>query len=520
MEGKPMKEWSKYSGFIGLALILISFLFVAIHSAWSLLNWMLIEIGGLLILVFIWIERKEVKQFFTTRSFKYSSHITLMSLIVFGIIILINVILIKHNFRWDTTKANLFSLSPQSKKIVRELKDDVQIKAFFRPGNQQRIRDLLEEYSNHSNRFKYEMIDPDISPGLVKQYNIEKYGTIVFEHRDKMEKINEGMEQEITNALITVTREEEKKIYFTTMHGEHDIDDINPEGLNEARKGIEAENYKVEKIFVAEQQRVPDDCSVLVIAGPQKDFLDAEYQAINEYLDKGDKLLVLLDPDQPNLQQLLEKWGFDIGNNTIIDVSPVGQLFGAGYGSPLIANYEFHEITQDFNLMTIFRLARSVTPVPEPDSGTTVKSLAFTTEFPGSWGETNLVAEDIEFDEGKDLKGPVSLAAVAEKDVVSKSDSTTDENFQKQLKTRIGVFGDSDFVTNAYYHFQGNGDLFLNVISWLAEQGDLISVRAKQPEDNRVSLTAQQSQIIFWLGVVLLPISILIAGIVIYVQRK
>jgi len=228
----------------------------------------------------------------------------------------------------------------------------------------------------------------------------------------------------------------------------------------------------------------------------------------------------LLDPDQPDLQNLLGKWGFEIGNNTIIDVSPVGQLFGAGYGSPLISNYESHEITEDFNLMTSFRLARSVTPELEPNSGITITSLAKTTEFPASWGETTLTEAEIDFDEGKDLKGPVSLAAVAEKDVPTEPDSTTESESIKQRKTRIGVFGDSDFVTNAYFHFQGNGDLFLNVISWLAEQGDLISIRAREPEDNRVSLTAQQSQIIFWFGVVLLPISILIAGIVIYVQRK
>jgi ABC-type uncharacterized transport system involved in gliding motility auxiliary subunit len=231
-------------------------------------------------------------------------------------------------------------------------------------------------------------------------------------------------------------------------------------------------------------------------------------------------LLVLLDPELPDLQNLLGKWGFDIGNNTIVDVSPVGQLFGAGYGSPLIANYETHEITEDFNLMTIFHLARSVTPAVEPESGLTVKSLAFTTDFPGSWGETHLSDEEINFDEGKDLKGPISLAAVAEKDFQSEPDTTNIAESAKQLKTRIAVFGDSDFITNAYFHFQGNGDLFLNVINWLAEQGDLISIRAREADDNRISLTAQQSQVIFWIGVVLLPISILIAGIVIYVQRK
>jgi len=515
-----MKQWSKYSGFVGLVLILISVMNVVIFSNWSLLNGILLGIGCVMILFYAWLKLKSVKQFLKTRSFKHSTNIAFMSLFVFGIIVLVNIILIKHNFRWDTTKGKLFSLSPQSKKIVHELKDDVHINAFFRPSNQQDVQDLLTEYANQSDRFKFEILDPDVNPALVEQYKIESYGIIVLESSDKVEKIKESSEQEVTNALIKITRDEVKKIYFTTMHGEHDIDDINPEGLNEARKGIEAENYQVDKILLAEKQNVPGDCSVLVVAGPKKDLLEIEYQAIAEYLENGGKLLVLLDPDQPGLQNLLKKWGFEIGNNTIIDVSPVGQLFGAGYGNPLIANYESHEITSDFNLMTIFRLVRSIIPVSELDSGIVVTSLAKTTEYPGSWAETDLLDEDIQFDEGKDLKGPVSLAAVAEKEVTSLPDSTAGEVSPKKMKTRIGVFGDSDFVTNAYFHFQGNGDLFLNTISWLAEQGDLISIRHKQPEDNRLSLSAQQSKVIFWFGVVLLPLIIITIGIVIYVQRK
>jgi len=511
---------TKYGGVVGLLLLVLSLIRFTMPFTSAPVNWILLGVGALLLAGYLWQYHQQVTRFFSSRSFRYSSHIALMTLLVFGIVVLVNVIFARHNLRWDTTRAKLFSLSPQSKKIVRQLKDRVEVKAFVRPGNRQDLVDLLEEYANISPRFHYETIDPDLNPGLVKQYQIKEYGTVVFEYGDRLEKITESGEQEITNALIKVTRETTKKIYFTTNHGEHDIDDINPEGLSEARKGIEAENYEVEKIFLAEQQQVPRDCAVLVVAGPRKDLLEPEYGAIEAYLEKGGKLLVLLDPEQPDLGRLLKKWGFAIGKGTVIDVSPVGQLFGAGYGSPLIASYEPHEITRDFNLMTLFRLARPVTPVEQPDSGITVQSLIMTTDYPGSWAEADLQAEEVQFDEGKDVKGPISLAAVAEKAVEADRDSSAAENESGQLKTRIGVFGDSDFVTNAYYHFQGNGDLFLNVIGWLAEQGDLISIRAKQPEDNRVSLSVQQSRFIFWFGVVLLPIAILVVGVVVYVQRK
>ena len=515
-----MKDWSKISGYATLVLGFAALLTFAMTSQWNLFNWIFAIGAAVLALIYAGLKRLTIKRFLTTRSFQQSSNIAIMSLIVLGILILVNFIAAKHNFRWDTTREKLFSISPQSQKIVRSLTGDVHVKAFFRPTNQQGIADLLTEYASHSKRFKHEIIDPDVNPGLVKEYHIKDYGTIIFESDNKIERIKEPAEQEITNALIKVTRDAVKKIYFTTMHGEHDLDDINPEGLSEAQRAIETENYQIETLFLANAGKVPEDCSVLLIAGAQKDLLESEYRAIQSYLDKGGKLFVLLNPDQPDFNQLLSPWGFEVGDNTVIDTSPVGQLLGAGYGSPLIAQYEPHEITRDFNTMTIFRFVRSVTPAAQPESGITVQSLIKTTEFPGSWAETNLQSENIQFDEGEDIQGPVSIAAVAEKAVSAPPDTTSDADAAKTLKTRIAVFGDSDFMTNAYFHFQGNGDLFLNVISWLAEQGDLISIRAKQPQDNRVALNAQQANTMFWFGVILLPLSILVTGIVIYIQRK
>jgi ABC-type uncharacterized transport system involved in gliding motility auxiliary subunit len=520
MEGRQMKKLSRYSGSAALVLALASLFIFAMTSNWSALNWILFIAALTFLVVYAAIELKKIKLFLATRSFRQSSNIATMSLIVFGILVLVNFIVAKHNFRWDTTRDKLFSISPQSQKIVRSLTTDIRVKAFVRPSNQQSIDDLLTEYASHSKRFKHEIIDPDVNPGLVKEYKIENYGTIIVESQGRIERIKESTEQEITNALIKVTREGIKKIYFTTMHGEHNLDDANPEGLSEAQQAIENENYQVTTIFLAETGNVPDDCSVLIIAGPKKDLLEPEYHAIQNYLEKGGKLFILLDPDQPDLNQLLSSWGFEVGDNTIIDSSPVGQLFGAGYGSPLISKYESHAITENFDVMTIFRFVRSVAPAEQAGSGITVQSLAKTTEFPGSWADTNLQTGTIEYDEGADQKGPISIAAVAEKAVSAPPDSIVADDISKSIKTRISVFGDSDFITNAYFHFQGNGDLFLNVINWLTEQGDLISIRAKEPEGNRVSLNAQQANFIFWFGVIFLPLAILVTGLVIYIQRK
>ncbi len=510
---------SRYLGFAALVLSLLALAISSITQRWLIFGWVLLAIAGLLMAIFFWLERSSIREWISRRSFRYGSSTGAFIIIILGILVLVNFIGSRHNFRWDTTRAKLFSLSPQSKKIVKSLNDDVTIKAFFRPSYQQPVRDLLDEYANQSRRFRYEIIDPDLNPDQVKRYQIESYETIVLEYGTKIEKITKATEQDVTNALIRILQQGEKTIYFTTRHGEPELDDEESGGIHRAKRKLESENFRVTSIFLAEQERVPNDCSVLVIAAPKKELLPNEYAIIEQYLEAGGRLMVLLDPGQPDLSGLLTPWGFEIGNNTVIDISPMGQLFGAGYAAPLVTNYPDHQITQDFNLMTIFHLARSVTPVQEPAAGISVSSLAQTSNFPNSWGETNLTGR-VKYDEGEDLKGPVSIAAAAEKEIVLSAEGSFSDTATAVRKTRLVVFGDSDFITNGYFQFQGNGDLFLNAVNWLAERGELIAIRPKQAEDNRISLTTQQSLLIFWLGVVFLPLSILVIGVAIYVHRR
>ncbi|MDZ7336157.1 MAG: GldG family protein [candidate division KSB1 bacterium] len=514
-----MIQWKQYLPIAALILIALMLLVNLITQQWSMISWLALTLAVASFAIYCWLERKTVRQWISTRSFRYGSNTVALIMIVLGILGLVNFIAGRHNFRWDTTQAKLFSLSPQSKKLVKSLNHELHVKAFFRPSYQQPIRDLLEEYANQSKRFRYEIIDPDVNPDQVKRYQIENYETLVLEYGNKIEKITKATEPDITNALIRVMQEGEKKVYFTTMHGEPELDDEEREGLHHAKTKLIAENYQVATIFLAEHQQIPDDCSVLMIVGPKKDLLPNEYQLIEQYLNRAGRLMVLLNPDQPDLRALLSSWGFEIGDNTVIDISPMGQLFGAGYAAPLVTSYPEHEITRDFNLMTLFHLVRSVTPVNQPRAGITVSSLAQTSNFPNSWGETRLTSR-VKFDEGQDLKGPVSIAAAAEKEVKLQVQGSDNDTTAAVRKARVVVFGDSDFITNGFFQFQGNGDLFLNAVNWLAEQGELIAIRPKQAEDNRISLTTQQSLLIFWLGVVFLPLSILIIGVVIYVHRK
>jgi ABC-type uncharacterized transport system involved in gliding motility auxiliary subunit len=152
-------------------------------------------------------------------------------------------------------------------------------------------------------------------------------------------------------------------------------------------------------------------------------------------------------------------------------------------------------------------------------TGVQVKKLCNTTK--NSWAETDPVGSRYEFDEDKDKRGPISVAVVASKgiEVVSEVEAEG-EPAKLKKKARLVVFGDADFASNSYFHASGNSDLFLNTINWLVEEEDLISIRPREPEDRRLTLTAAQTKRIFYFAVVFMPVVILGIGLIVWGKNK
>ena len=147
---------------------------------------------------------------------------------------------------------------------------------------------------------------------------------------------------------------------------------------------------------------------------------------------------------------------------------------------------------------------------------------------PQSWAETSkeeLQQGAVEFHEGQDIAGPVPLVVVTTRDVSQENEQTenTDGTAAETAqipKARIVVFGDSDFASNTYLGLSGNSDLFLNTVSWMAEEEDLIAIRPKDPETAPLILTAGQGRFAFFLTVIFLPLVVVGTGVVVYMKRK
>ena len=389
-----------------------------------------------------------------------------------------------------------------------------------------RFRDRLDQYQYLSKQVRVDYVDPDKKPALARQYQVQAYNTIVFEYKDRTERVTSDAEQDVTNAIIKVVTGKERKLYFLQGHGERDTAASERSGYSAIVTALGRDNYKVDKLVLAQQTDVPADADVLVVAGPRNDLLPAEIDALRRYLAKGGKLFLMLDPpettasaDPAGLMGLTKEWGFEVGHNIVVDASGVGQLLGTGPESPVVATYPSHPITERFNVLTAFPLARSVSPVAGGGSGKLAQSFLETSSR--SWAEADIdqlmKTGEVTMDEAKgDKRGPVAIGA----SVVSPATDAPSGSEGPKPEARMVVVGDSDFAANYAIAIQGNKDLFLNTVNWLAQQENLISIRPREPDDRRLTITADQQRIVLWLALVIIPGFIVGTGIYTWWRRR
>ena len=507
-----MKLLKQYGFWVGIALVLVGLILNWIFGVWGVTALIPLILGAVLTLTGFAINWNNIQEFFGRQTTRYGVSSLIGIVVVLVIVIFANLILNNINWRKDMTAGGQYSLADQTVKVLKSLDQEVNATAFDVEGNRRFLEDRLGEYAHFSSKFNWKVVDPDKSPEVAKRYNIKNLGTIVVESGLKTERVDEYTEQNLTNAIIKVTRKETKTIYFTTGHGEKSKTDDGNTGLQNGANAIEEQNYVTKELFLAGADSIPGDASVVVIAGPQTEFFEKELNMLADYIENGGSVLLMVDPETSSgLPGFLQRFYVTLGENIVVDASGIGQLFGAGPTVPLVNSYADHTITEGFGLMTFFPMARSVqVDIPSEASGYTGTELALTSR--NSWGETDLNrisrASQAEQDP-EDLAGPVPLAASLEVPATGSG-----------ANARLVVFGDSDFASNRYFNAQGNGDLFMNSVNWLLQDEDLISVRPNQPEDRRVQVTQSQVRTVLILVVILLPVLILIAGGVVYWVRR
>ena len=297
------------------------------------------------------------------------------SVVVFlGILIAVNWIANRQNKRWDVTSTKQFELSDQTKKVVSSLTQPVAVRVFHSTADVQRFRDRLAEYQYLSSQLQVEFFDVEKQPIEAQRYEVTQFGTIVFEYAGRRERANTDTEQEITNALIKVVEGKAKKVYFIQGHGERDSAGADPRGYSQIAEALKSDNFEVAPLALAQDAAVPEDATMLVIAGPTSDYMAGEMDLLRAYLGKAGKVMLLLDPPDatggmnvPNLMALANEWGITVGTDIVLDASGMGRAIGAGPEVPLAMSYPAHPITDGFRVMTAYPVSYTHLTLPTSD---------------------------------------------------------------------------------------------------------------------------------------------------------
>ena len=385
-----IKRW----GMWGVVVLLLGAAAVTLFIPWLIrFRVALLIAAAVLFVVTVALSWREGASILGRRGTRYGASAALLIVIALGVAVLANAVSLRYNARWDLTENKRHSLSPQTVKLLKALKAPVEVIGFFRsdtPGKRT-AEDLLKQYAQASDgKFTYRVEDPDRSPGLARRYGVETYGTLVMQTGEKSEKVLDAEEERLTNALVKVTRPGNPIVYFVKGHGERDISSSERTGMSQAKEQLEKANYTVKDLELARTGKVPPDAAVVIVPGPRTDLLPPELTAIDDYLAQGGHVLVMADPLQADgLAKYLAKYGVTLGQDLVVEPSPIGRLLGVGPEVPLVMQYEQHPITKDMaKVMTGFPLTRSVSPAKTPPQGMTVTPLAKTSA--DSWGETNL----------------------------------------------------------------------------------------------------------------------------------
>jgi len=517
------RKFVSASGIGGLIVILLGLILASLGALTPTVARYVALAGLLLVALYLVQAIGKLRAYSTSRAARHGSNLIASGIILLAILVLVNLLSVRHHLRYDVTSSKRFTLADQTIKILRNLDREVKVIGFFKreAPEARKAKDLLREYEEGSEKLKVEFVDPDERPSLAKEYEIARYGTIVVASGSKVERIFDVNEEAFTNAILKASREESKVIYFLVGHGERDIEDSGRTGFSKVKAALQRENYAVRKLTLFLEEKVPSDCAVLVIAGPEKRLFPEETRMIDEYLKGGGKLFCMLDPrPKTGMRDLLRKWRVRVGSDRVIDKSIARRLFNVDDSTPVVVDYaEHHKITENFRVPTLFPQARSIelaARTPGFSGASLVRSSS------QSWAETGGATGKAEFNKEKDRRGPISVAVAVWKEAgrQSKKDGGGTGRQERRKQTRLVVFGDSDFANDTYLSFGGNKDLFLNCVNWLAEEEELISIRPKGEENRPVHLTERTSRAVFYITLLAIPILVLGSGIGVWWSRR
>jgi ABC-type uncharacterized transport system involved in gliding motility auxiliary subunit len=500
-----------------LSFLTLGGLFFAIR-VWMPFMWIVFATSLLCLGGGLFYDYKVLVDFFSMKTTKLGMNMGLILLLTVLFLTVINYLGAKHYMTLDFSYNQVNSISEQSKKVIGSLEGDLIVKFFYKEGaerveeNKKLFRQLVKQYEDISNKVKFEFVEINERPRLALDYGANKgSGEAFIDYKGSKNRIENYSEQDFTNAIIKVTRKHKKIIYFLEGHGERSLDDEKSEtSLFGFKQLLEKNSYTVKSINLASSLTIPNDATALVIAGPTQQLQISEIISIEDYLNNGHSLLVLLDEkDTYGLNPLLKKMGLELDPNYVYNIfdSPMGSVVNAQAATVAVEYSPNDEITKVFtnNQMTVFRNPHSINVL---NTSNRIK-----TEVLVKTPKNSVALKELD---SKDYTGEPRSFNIA---VSSRGKLTSNSADYSAV-----VIADADFVSNILLYQNMNRDLALNAISSLTKETDLISISAKEPLATKMLVSPPEFLQFFNFSVVglfiPLPFVLMILSIVLWYRRR
>lgn len=470
--------------FISFFLLLVAFtgLYVVLQTWYPFLGFILLS--ALLSLgVWIKIDQDLIIEFFKMRTTKNGFSMGALILAFVLILASINIIAVKNSKTFDYSLAGQYTLSEQTKKLIKNLDTDLNVKFFYKSGsenveaNKKAFKQLVQVYQELSGKVKVDYLEMNENPKATQEFGANRpNGEAFLEYKGKKNRIESQFagslglkfnEQDFTNALIKATRVNFKTIYFIQGHQEREFEnEKNESGLFSFKQLLEKNSFKVNSLNLASEGQIPNDASAVAIMGPQTNFQKSEISILENYLFKGGALFITLDQkNTAGLNPLLDQLGLKLDQHYVFNViqTNLGPVVNSTQPTIAVDYSNKDKITQVFtqNQTALFIKPNSISIVSNPiglETEVLIKSPK------ASVALLNLDSEKYEgeprsFNLAVSVRGPFK---------------------ENASPMQVVVFADTDFLSNSALLQNVNRDLGLNSISALVKETDLISISPKE----------------------------------------
>lgn len=431
--------------------------------------------------------------------------------------------------KFDLTTNKIHSLSPESRKILKDLKSPIRIYAFFSPGKREisLIQSLVEKYTYESSKISLTLVDPDKEPGLTKQLDSGPEEIVIRNEETKKQlKLTNLSEESLTIALRRVMSDKTKTAYFLQGHGEGELEGEKPNGLYVAKVLLENEGFTVKPLPLGATGEIPADAQVIAAWGAQRPLSKAETDQLERYLLKGGTVIVGQDPllsatkdklVSSGLEPLLALGGLEFKPAILLE-KQLHLLRGQVINAKLpITRFGDHSIVGALGAQAVMEvsIAQPVAQLQGFKNDTVTRTVLLSSSE-DSWAESDIGSFFVTQKPSlqNDQQGPVSLAQVAEIKI--------DEKISDRLSPsgKLIVFGDADFATNVLIQGGFNRDVFLNSFNYSTGEDLALSIRPKTWTSSTLELSPSIRSIVEFSSWAVIPQIIFIIAAMVWISRR